>query len=149
MCVCVCVCVCVFGVCVCVCARAFAYTCSWWSVCFSCKLMGQNEYITFHYTSSNIHTETYQSKQRGSLSLSLSLALSCVIGEKSTHRCREELAHQVKPSTHYSMHAIHNQLRGRKGVKEREGERERERERGKKEKRTGLLLVSVEQRRCP
>lgn len=56
---------------------------------------------------------------------------------KNTHRCREELAHQIKPSTHYSAHAIHNQLRGWVGVQKR------------KKKKAGLLLVSFEQSICP
>ena len=58
--------------CVCV------YTCTWWSVCFSCKLMCQNEHITFHYTSSNVHSETYQSKQSSEL-----FSLMCDAGGKT------------------------------------------------------------------
>lgn len=40
----------------------------------------------------------------------------CCVIQKKTHRCSEESAHQIKPSTHSSVHATPDQLRGWVGV---------------------------------
>lgn len=111
-----CACVYVFvHVCVCICVHMHMVEC----VCFSCKLMCQNEmcYIPLHIVKHTYRNLSKQTKEWAVFFLlPPSLSLYHVWYGGGTHRCREELAPQIKPSTHYSTHAIHNQLRGQMGV---------------------------------
>lgn len=107
-----CVCMCVCGrACQCVCA--FAYR---GAVFFHSHKAALNKCVkmnTFHPVA---HDEAYNLSEQTKEWTSLSHSLKCDTRLKNTHRCRKMLALQIKPSTHYSLHAIHNQLRGWVGV---------------------------------
>lgn len=107
--------------CVCACVRAYLCThVRWrWSVCACVCFIQSNVWKSTYYIPLHTIRHTTQRnvpKQTKEWAVFFPPhSLMCDTGGK-THTDVEELAHQIKPSTHYSMHAIHNQLRGWVGV---------------------------------